>query len=184
MLRSAISASGEFFENAIDCGIRQPTRFQKLHKQTNMQIEMKLHKQLPTRQPAVASQPPRPPFQTAEQVRADSRRRVILNAQKGQTKPRPKGDPPKVPKSPDWAQPVSDRPAKPVGVPTKGSTVSPTKAAAPKLSAKAVKALEFAVRCTKRSDWSLNQRRLAAFHHLQSSSEISSLTPDELIDKS
>src|SRR4029077_715718 len=54
-------------------------------------------------------------------------------------------------------------------------------AAEPKLTPKAIRALEFAVRSMERKDWSLNRRRLVAFHHLQSDRTLTNLNPDDLI---
>ena len=60
-------------------------------------------------------------------------------------------------------------------------TILPAVAAEPKLTPKAIRALEFAVKSMERKDWSLNRRRLAAHHHLQSDPMIANIIPDELI---
>jgi hypothetical protein len=60
-------------------------------------------------------------------------------------------------------------------------TVAPTEAAEPKLSPAAIRSLEFATKCMERKDWSPNQRRLAAFHHLRQDPALSNLTPDDLL---
>ena len=104
---------------------------------------------------------------TTEQVRADARQRVIANAKRPAKRtspklslPLPKAHTPLVRKLP---------------------TVAPAVPAEPKLTPKAVRALGFATECMDRKDWSQNQRRLAAFYHLQSDPLIANLSPDDLL---
>ena len=149
------------------------TEFPKLHTKTNMQKIMKVRKQL--LKAKIAATPTGPPrFPSSEETRAAVRRRVILNAQKGQPKPRPKGDPPpKVPKSPDWSQ-LPDRPKKPLSVRPKGSAAVPT------FSQETQKKVSLAVKALKGSR-SLNQRLLICHYHLQSDAVLSGIDPRELL---
>jgi hypothetical protein len=71
----------------------------------------------------------------------------------------------------------------PQAVARKLPILPPGAVAEPKLTPKAIRALEFAVKSMERKDWSLNRRLLTAHHHLQSDSMIANITPDELITK-
>jgi len=61
--------------------------------------------------------------------------------------------------------------------------VLPAAAAEPRLSPKGFRALEFATKCMQRPDWSPNQKRLAAFFHLQQDPLTATLSPDDLISE-
>jgi hypothetical protein len=63
------------------------------------------------------------------------------------------------------------------------ATIAPTEAAEPKLTPEAIRALGFAVKCMERTDRTLNQRRLMAFHHLRQDPALSNLNPDDLISE-
>jgi hypothetical protein len=61
------------------------------------------------------------------------------------------------------------------------ATIAPTEAAESKLTPETTRALGFAVKCMERTDRTLNQRRLMAFHHLRQDPALSNLNPDDLI---
>jgi hypothetical protein len=56
----------------------------------------------------------------------------------------------------------------------------PTEVAEPKLIPTVIQCLQFATKCMERKDWSPNQRRLAAFYHLQKDPLTATLNPDQL----
>jgi hypothetical protein len=63
------------------------------------------------------------------------------------------------------------------------ATIAPAEAAEPKLTPEATRALGLAVKCMERTDRTLNQRRLMAFHHLRQDPALLNINPDGLISE-
>jgi hypothetical protein len=124
-----------------------------------------------TETPAAIASDVKPPQPKTRAERFAQQRRIHLKL-KAQTKTLPLAIAPRPPAGTS-IQPFT----------RKLATIAPTEAAEPKLTPEAIRALGFAVKCMERTDRTLNQRRLMAFHHLRQDPALLNLNPDDLISE-